>query len=266
MSIYQRNNIHVQGAGTKTMVLAHGFGCDQNMWRFIVPAFLSDYRVVLFDHVGAGKSDVSQYRRDKYESLEGYADDVLEIIDAVGGAPVVFVGHSVSGMIGILAAAKRPSAFERLILIGPSPCYINGPDYVGGFNKSDIEALLATLDSNYLGWSSATAPVIMGNADRPELAGELTESFCRTNPDIAKHFARVTFLSDNRHDLAQVRIPALVMQCSEDAIAPDSVGQFVHDHLPQSKLVHLSATGHCPHMSAPEETIAAMRQYLSSES
>jgi sigma-B regulation protein RsbQ len=263
MSIHQRNNIHIEGSGTKTMLLAHGFGCDQAMWRFVVPAFVNDHRVVLFDHVGAGKSDTTQYRAEKYSTLEGYADDVLEIIDAVGGAPVVFVGHSVSAMIGVLAAAKRPASFERLIMIGPSPCYINDSDYTGGFSRSDIESLLATLDSNYLGWSSATAPVIMGNPGRPELSGELVESFCRTNPDIAKQFARVTFLSDNRRELADVTVPALILQCSDDVIAPDSVGQFVKDRMPRSTLVRLSATGHCPHMSAPDETIAAIQQYLS---
>jgi sigma-B regulation protein RsbQ len=263
MSIHQRNNIHVDGMGTKTMLFAHGFGCDQNMWRFVTPAFMNGYRVVLFDHVGAGKSDLTQYRPEKYSSLEGYVDDVLEIIDAVGGAPVIFVGHSVSAMIGVLSAVKRPASFERLILVGPSPCYINDSDYVGGFSRADIEGLLATLDSNYLGWSTATAPVIMGNPDRPQLAGELAESFCRTNPEIAKQFARVTFFSDNRRDLPNVEIPALVLQCSEDLIAPDCVGQFVADRIPRSALVHLSATGHCPHMSAPDETITAIRDYLS---
>jgi len=248
------------------MLLAHGFGCDQNMWRFITPAFVGDYRIVLFDHVGAGKSDLTEYRHEKYATLDGYADDVLEIIDAVGGAPVIFVGHSVSAIMGVLAAAKRPDLFSNLILIGPSPCYINDSDYVGGFNRADIEALLATLDSNYLGWSTATAPAIMGNPDRPELAEELTESFCRTDPEIAKEFARVTFLSDNRRDLARAKVPALVMQCSEDVIAPDSVGQFVHDHMQESVLVRLAATGHCPHLSAPQETVAAMQRYLSATS
>jgi sigma-B regulation protein RsbQ len=262
MSIQQRNNIHIEGRGAKTMLFAHGFGCDQNMWRFMVPAFVNDYRVVLFDHVGAGKSDITQYRPEKYNTLDGYANDVLEIIDAVGGAPAIFIGHSVSAMIGVLAATKRPAAFERLILIGPSPCYINDADYVGGFSRADIDGLLATLDSNYLGWSSATAPVIMGNPHRPELAGELAESFCRTDPEIAKQFARVTFLSDNRSDLANVRVPALILQCSEDVIAPDCVGEFVKDHMRNSVLVRMSATGHCPHMSAVEETISAIRQYL----
>lgn len=246
------------------MLLAHGYGCDQNMWRFVVPAFQHGYRVVLFDHVGAGKSDLAQYRHEKYSTLQGYADDVLEILEAVDGAPSIFVGHSVSAIIGILAAIKRPEAFERLVLIGPSPCYINDEDYVGGFSRSDIESLRETLDSNYLGWSSTMAPIIIGNPDRPELAAELTESFCRTDPEIAKHFAQVTFLSDNRRDLASVKTPALILQCSEDAIAPQSVGEFVHRHLSGSTLVTLRATGHCPHLSAPEETIAAMQQYLRS--
>jgi sigma-B regulation protein RsbQ len=263
MSIYSRNNINVVGSGSRTMLLAHGFGCDQNMWRFIVPAFQDVYRIVLFDYVGAGKSDPSQYCRNRYNSLQGYVKDVLEIIDAVDGSPAVFVGHSVSAMIGVLAAIERPDAFERLVLVGPSPCYINDEEYVGGFTRSDIDSLLETLDSNYLGWSSAMAPVIMGNQDRPELAGELAESFCRTDPEIAKQFARVTFLSDNRSDLRLTKSPALVLQCAEDVIAPDSVGEYVHRHLAGSKLVRLAATGHCPHLSAPNETITAIREYLS---
>jgi sigma-B regulation protein RsbQ len=262
MSVYQRNNIHIAGTGTRTMLFAHGFGCDQNMWRFLVPAFQKAYRIVLFDHVGAGKSDLLSYQPYKYSTLEGYAGDVLEILQAAEGAPAIFVGHSVSAMIGVLASIKQPDAFERLILIGPSPCYINDGNYIGGFSRSDIESLLATLDSNYLGWSSAMAPVIMGNQDRPELVAELTESFCRTDPEIGKHFAQVTFLSDNRADLPLVKTPALVLQCSDDVIAPDPVGVYVHQHLPGSKLVRLQATGHCPHLSAPDETIAAIKEYL----
>lgn len=265
MSVYQRNNIHVVGSGERTMLLAHGFGCDQNMWRFLVPAFQKDYRVVLFDHVGAGKSDLLCYQHNKYSTLEGYADDVLEILRAVKGAPAIFVGHSVSAMIGVLAAIKQPDVFERLILIGPSPCYINDGGYIGGFSRNDIEGLLATLDNNYLGWSSTVAPVIMGNPERPELAVELTESFCRTDPEIAKQFARVTFLSDNRADLPLVKTPALVLQCSHDVIAPDSVGVYIHQHLSGSKLVKLQATGHCPHLSAPDETIMVMKEYLRRE-
>ena len=265
MSIFSRNNVQVYGSGPKTMVLAHGYGCDQHMWRFITPAFADRYRVVVFDHVGAGKSDAAQYDRQKYDTLDGYARDVLEIIDAAGGAPAVFVGHSVSASIGLLAAKRQPEAFERLVLIGPSPCYIDDDGYTGGFSRADIEGLLATLESNYLGWSSAIAPVIMGNPDRAELGAELTESFCRADPEIARHFARVTFLSDNRRDLADVLTPALILQCSEDIIAPTCVGEFVHRNLSGSTLVHLKATGHCPHLSAPEETIAAMRDYLSDD-
>ncbi len=244
------------------MLLAHGYGCDQIMWRYVVPAFQRDFRVVLFDHVGAGKSDIAQYSREKYGTLQGYADDVLDVIDAVDGAPVIFVGHSVSAMIGVLAAIKRPNAFEQLVLVGPSPCYINEGEYVGGLNRSDIDALLQTLDDNHIGWSRTMAPVIMKNQDRPELSSELAESFCRTDPEIAKHFARVTFLSDNRSDLRKVTVPSLVLQCSDDSIAPDTVGKFVHQELPGSTLVNLRACGHCPHLSAPDETIQAIRSYL----
>ncbi len=262
MSTFERHNINIVGTGGKTMLLAHGFGCDQVMWRFLVPAFQNDYRIVLFDHIGAGKSDLSQYSRDKYATLDGYAQDVLDIIDAVSGAPVIFIGHSVSAMIGVLAANKRPSAFERLVLVGPSPRYLNDDGYIGGFTSADIDSLLQTLDENHLGWSRAMAPVIMKNEDRPELASELEESFCRTDPEIAKHFARVTFLSDNRADLSKVTVPSLVLQCSDDSIAPQGVGEFVHRHLPGSTLVNLRATGHCPHLSSPAETIEAIKHYL----
>lgn len=263
MSIFQRHNIHIVGTGRKTIMFAHGYGCDQIMWRFLVPAFQESYRVVLFDYVGAGKSDLSSYSREKYGTLSGYAEDILEIIDAVSGAPVIFVGHSVSAMVGVLAAIKRPTAFERLVLVGPSPCYINDADYFGGFTKGDIDGLLQTLDENHLGWSRAMAPVIMKNEERPELASELAESFCRTDPEIAKHFARVTFLSDNRADLSKLTVPALVLQCSDDSIAPQSVGEFVHRHLSGSEFVKMRATGHCPHLSGPDETIQNIRDYLS---
>lgn len=262
MSIFSKHNINVFGRGARTILFAHGYGCDQNMWRFVAPSFADEYRVVLFDYVGAGKSDLSQYSRQKYGTLNGYADDVLDIIDAVEGAPVVFVGHSVSALIGVLASIKRPEAFERLILVGPSPCYINDGTYTGGFARADIDGLIRTLDENHLGWSQAIAPVIMKNADKPELALELSESFCRTDPRIAKHFARVTFLSDNRNDLAQVSVPSLILQCSEDDIAPESVGRFMHDNMPDSTFVKLEATGHCPHMSAPAETIQRITEYL----
>jgi len=263
MSIFQRHNINIVGNGSKTMVLAHGYGCDQIMWRFLTLEFQREYRIVLLDHVGAGKSDLSAYSRQKYATLQGYADDVLEIIKETADSPVIFVGHSVSAMIGVLAAIKKPGAFEKLILVGPSPCYINDGDYVGGFNRTDIDGLLQTLADNHLGWSKAMAPVIMKNENRPELAAELAESFCRTDPAIAKHFARVTFLSDNRADLPSLTVPSLILQCSEDSIAPVDVGDYLHKHLIGSTLVKMRAVGHCPHLSAPAETVQSMREYLS---
>jgi sigma-B regulation protein RsbQ len=246
----------------QAMVFAHGFGCDQNMWRYVAPAFADDYRVVLFDHVGAGNSDLSAYDSTRYGSLDGYATDLLEILHELGLTRVVFVGHSVSAMIGVLAAAREPERFDRLVLVGPSPRYLDDEGYVGGFSRADIEEMLDSLDSNYLGWSTVMAPVIMANPDRPELGAELANSFCRTDPRIAREFARVTFLSDNRGDLANVRTPALVLQCADDAIAPEVVGEFVHRNLAGSDLVQLRATGHCPNLSAPEETVAAIRAYL----
>ncbi len=264
MTVVGRNNVVVHGPpDAPPIVFAHGFGCDQNMWRHVWPAFADDHRVILFDHVGAGSSDWSAYDRDRYDSLHGYADDVLEIIDELGLTRAVFVGHSVSAMIGVLAASARPEAFDRLVLIGPSPRYVDDPPgYVGGFSAGDIEELLDSMDSNYLGWSSAMAPAIIGNPDRPELGQELTESFCRADPEIARHFARVTFLSDNRADLQRLRTPCLVLQCTDDAIAPTAVGDYVHAHLRHSRLVRLAATGHCPNLSAPQETIAAISAFL----
>lgn len=244
------------------MVFAHGFGCDQNMWRLITPAFEEEYRIIVFDYVGHGRSDFSAYDREKYNSLEGYTADVLEICRELDLQKVILVGHSVSAAIGIAAAIKEPERFESLILVGPSPCYINEEGYVGGFTRKSIEELLDFLDSNHLGWSSAMAPGIMGNADRPELSGELANSFCRTDPAVAKQFARVTFLSDTRGDLGRVRVPSLILQCSDDIIAPRCVGEYVHRKLAGSHLEILKATGHCPHLSAPAETIEAMRRFL----
>lgn len=261
MKTQKRNNVHVFGSG-KPMVFSHGFGCDQNMWRFVWPAFEKDYQVVLFDHVGSGKSDSSAYSIKKYSSLHGYADDVIEIIEEHSLKEVVFVGHSVSAMIGVLAALKRPELFSKLVLVGPSPCYINRDDYIGGFSKNDIEGLLESLDSNYLGWSQAMAPVIMGNPGEPALGEELTNSFCRTNPEIAKHFARATFLSDNRADLSDLTVPALILQCTDDVIAPIAVGEYVARSVKHGTFHQMKATGHCPNLSAPAETIAAIQNYL----
>jgi sigma-B regulation protein RsbQ len=262
MSVRTRNNVNVTGAGSRPMVFAHGFGCDQNMWRFVVPAFERDYKIVLFDHVGAGRSDLSAYSSSRYSSLKGYAEDVLEICRELDLEDVIFVGHSVSAMIGALAAIKEPHRFERLVMVGPSACYVNDDDYHGGFRREDIDELLDFLDSNYLGWSSAMAPQIMGNPERPELTEELTNSFCRTDPEIAKEFARVTFLSDNRSDLGKLQTRSLIIQCSDDVIAPVSVGEYVHNHVGGSHLAILKATGHCPNLSAPEETVAAIRAFL----
>lgn len=259
--VISRNNVKMWGEGSKTMLFAHGFGCDQNMWRFVTPAFENDYRIVVFDYVGAGKSDLSAYNNQRYADLNGYTQDVLDICEALDLSEVIFVGHSVSSMIGILAAIKRPY-FSKLILIGPSPCYINEDGYTGGFSRKDIEELLDTMDRNYIGWANYLAPAIMKNPDRPELGIELAESFCSTDPKIARQFATATFLSDNRKDLAKVNAPSLIMQCSEDLIAPFEVGNYLQAHLKRSTLKILEATGHCPHMSHPEETIAVIKEYL----
>jgi sigma-B regulation protein RsbQ len=263
VDVLTRNNVTLGGQpGGQPMVFAHGYGCDQNMWRFVAPAFAGQYRTVLFDFVGAGGSDLAAYDPQRYGSLPGYAADVVDVVRALDLRDVIFVGHSVSAMIGVLAATREPDRFAALVLVAPSPRYIDDEGYAGGFAETDIEELLASLDRNYLGWSSTMAPVIMGNADRPELGAELTASFCRTDPEVAKRFARATFLSDNRADLAGVKLPTLVLQCSDDPIAPDSVGEYVHEQIPGSKLVKLGATGHCPNLSAPDETVTAIASFL----
>jgi sigma-B regulation protein RsbQ len=261
--IQRRNNVRVAGKPDgRPLVFAHGFGCSQEMWNRVAPSFLDDFLVVLFDQVGAGGSDLSAYEPAKYASLNGYADDLIEILDDLDLHDAVFVGHSVSSMIGVLAAARRPDRFGALILVGPSPRYVNDGGYVGGFEPADIDDLLDTLDANYLGWSAAMAPAIVGNADRPELGDELTESFCRTDPAIASQFAKATFLSDNRRDLAEVTTPTLVLQCSDDIIAPTQVGLYVHEHIAGSEFVQLAATGHCPNLSGPDELSETIRTYL----
>ena len=263
MSALQRNNVTVHGRPDgPPMLFAHGYGCDQNMWRLVTPAFEPDHRVILFDHVGAGGSDPAAYDPVHHGSLEGYADDVVAICDELELEDATFVGHSVSAMIGVLAARRARGRIGRLVLVGPSPRYIDDEGYRGGFSREDIDELLDSLASNFLGWSSAMAPVIMGNAERPELGEELTSSFCRMDPEIAERFARVTFESDNRADLATVDVPTLVLQCRDDAIAPREVGAYVHAAIPGSTYVELDATGHCPNLSAPRETIAAIRDFL----
>ena len=263
MGVRRRNNVHLSGVDDgQPLLFAHGFGCDQNMWRFVTPAFESTHRIVLFDHVGAGGSDLTAFSADKYATLQGYADDIVELCRELDLRDAVYVGHSVAAMMGVLAAAQEPGLFDKLVLVGPSPRYIDDEDYVGGFSEEDIAGLLESLDSNYLGWSSTMAPVIMANADRPELSDELTNSFCRTDPDIARHFAHVTFTSDNRDDLARVAAPTLVLQCADDAIAPTPVGEYVAQQIPNSSLVRLDAVGHCPNLSAPDETVAAIKSFL----
>lgn len=262
VDVRRRNNVRESGDPSgQPIVFAHGFGCSQEMWRRVIPHFEREHRVVLFDHVGAGGSDTSAYDRARYDSLGGYAEDVLEILETLDVREAIFVGHSVSAMIGVLAATRDPSRFSSLVLVGPSPRYIDDEPYVGGFTRDDIDGLLDTLDANYLGWSQAMAPVIAGNADRPEVGDELTESFCRTDPAIAAHFARVTFLSDNRLDLQAVTVPTLVLQCSDDVIAPEPVGRYVAERIPGSSFHQLAAKGHCPNLSDPDELAAAIKAY-----
>lgn len=264
INVQRRNNVHVSGNGKVTMLLAHGFGCDQHMWRLLSPNFEERFRVVAFDLVGSGASDLSAYDENKYSTLHGYTADLLEIIDQYAEGPVVFVGHSVSAMVGLLATTAAPNRFLAQIMVAPSPCYVNDGDYVGGFTREDVDDLLDTIEGNYLGWSSAMAPTIMGAPDQPELGVELTNSFCRTDPDIAKHFARVTFLSDHRIDLPNSHVPALILQCNEDLIAPIMVGHYMNAMLPRSTLTMIDNVGHCPHLSAPGACSVAISCFLTS--
>ena len=257
-----KNCVRVAGrADGRPIMLAHGFGCDQNLWRLVVPLLAERFRLILFDHVGSGSSDPSAWDAERYSDLQQYADDILEIIDAMSLDDVVFVGHSVASMMGVLAAATRPEAFAGLVLLTPSPRYLDDEDYRGGFERTDIDELLDSIDSNYLGWSRAMAPVIMGTPDRPELEDELGDSFCRTDPQRALTFARTTFLSDNRADLARVTVPTVIVECAHDTLAPREVGAYCHAHIRGSTLVTLDATGHCPHLSAPQATAAAIADF-----
>ncbi len=265
MDLVQRHAVTRTGRlGAPAMVLGPGFGCDQDMWRHVAPAFESDHEVVRFDHVGSGQSDVSAYDPEHYDDLQAYADDIVLLSRELGLRDIVLVGHSVAAMMAVLAQRAAPDLFAALVLVGPSACYVDDLEtgYVGGFDERDVEELLELLGSNYLGWSRSMAPVIMGNADRPELGQELTDSFCRTDPDVARQFARLTFTSDNRADLPHVSAPTLVLQCTDDTIAPLSAGRYVHDAIPDSTWVHLDAVGHLPHLSSPDETIAAIRSFL----
>lgn len=262
MSVLRRNNVTIDGAGEQTIVFAHGFGCDQQAWERVRGAFDDRYRTLAFDHVGAGNSDLSAYEPKRYDSLDGYVRDLLEILAELDLHQVIFVGHSVASMIGMLAAIREPGRFAALIMVCPSPCYVDEPGYSGGFSRADLDELLDMIDSNFLGWSREGAKMIMGNPDRPELGAELGSSFCQTDPEIARQFARVTFLSDHRADLPRCPTRTLVLQTKADMVAPDGVGQYVAAHMPNADFRLMDATGHCPHMSAPAETIAAIRSFL----
>jgi len=260
--VFKRNNVMISGEGTRSILFSHGFGCDQHMWTEVARTFERDFRVILFDHVGAGRSDLTAYNSAKYATLQGYADDVVEIGRELGLADAIFVGHSVSAMIGALASVKAPGMFSELVMVGPSPCYIDSDDYTGGFSRDQVLELLDFLADNHLGWSAAMAPAIMGNADRPELSTTLENSFCATDPEIAREFAKVTFLSDNRADLSSIVARTLILQCRDDIIAPQCVGEYVHEHIPNSQFRLLNATGHCPNLSAPDEVAAAIREFV----
>jgi sigma-B regulation protein RsbQ len=262
MSVSLRHHVKVAGSGPATLVFAHGFGCDQNMWRMLAPRYASRFKTVTFDWVGSGKSDLAAYDSSKYASLKGYAADLLDVVDEFAAGPVIFVGHSVSAMIGLLAGVEAPHKLAAHIMIGPSPSYINDGDYVGGFTRNDIDGLLDMLESNYLGWASSMAPAIMGAPERPELGEELASSFCRTDPDIAKQFARVTFLSDNRLDVPKLAAPSLIIQSREDIIAPLAVGEYLQRMLPNGTLRVVDNVGHCPHLSAPSASAAAIDEFL----
>jgi sigma-B regulation protein RsbQ len=260
--VLTRNNVKVTGSGSQPILFAHGFGCDQNMWRYVAPSFEEDYRVIVFDYVGSGGSDLSAYDSARYATLDGYAQDILDICEALDLHDVILVGHSVSSMVAVLAANREPERFAQLLLIGPSPRYVNDGAYIGGFEHADIDGLLQMMDTNYVGWANFLGPAIMKNPERPELAEELTGSFCSTDPKLARRFAEVTFFADNRSDLQHVRVPTLIMQCADDMIAPEVVGKYTHEAIPGSEFRQMEATGHCPHMSHPEETIRIMREYL----
>ena len=260
--ITRRNNVNIFGNGKRTMLFGHGFGCDQNTWRWITPYFRDDFKIVVFDYVGAGSSDLKAYQPDRYSTLEGYALDIVEICDELGLIDIVFVGHSVSSMIGILAQKLRPGLFDQMVFIGPSPRYLNDDGYHGGIDREDLEGLLAVMEDNYQGWSQLLAPKIMGNLDRPALGEQLTASFCATDPAIAKEFARVTFLSDNRKDLPSLDIPSLTIQCQQDFLTSEQVAIYIRQHTPKNQLTMLSSTGHCPHLSDPQGVANAIKLFL----
>jgi sigma-B regulation protein RsbQ len=263
-TIQRRNNICISGQGGRPLMFVHGLGCDQRMWRYVAPTFEPDYKVIKLDLVGCGQSELAAFNPDRYSKLEGYAQDILDAIEALDLHDLTFVGHSVSSMLGAIAAIRQPERFSKLIMVAPSPCYLNHPpDYLGGFDRQDIEELIDMMDKNYMGWASFLAPLAMGNSDSPQLAQELEHSFCSTDPITAKSFAKVTFYSDCRPLLPKIVTPCLVLQCSEDALVPEPIGEYLHHHIPHSSYIKMKATGHCPHLSNPVETAAVIRNYIS---
>lgn len=262
MEITKRNNVKIIGKGSQVIMFAHGFGADQNSWKGIIPAFIPDFKIILFDYVGSGNSDIGSYNASRYNNLSGYADDVIDICKALDLEDVIFVGHSVSSMVGVLASLKMPSLFKKIVFIGPSPRYINDEGYYGGMEEPDLEALLEMMDSNYLGWAGNMAPAIVGNADRPEHWENLSASFCATDPNIAKQFARVTFLSDNRKDLPLLKIPSLTIQCRDDILTSETVAKYILKHTPGNKMVLLDSTGHCPHLTDTDNVIKTIKEFI----
>jgi sigma-B regulation protein RsbQ len=261
--VWHRHHLAVIGEGPRTIVLAHGFGCDQRAWRHVAADLARDHRVVLFDHMGCGRSDAAQWTPQRYATLNGYAQDVVDICAQLPWRDLVYVGHSISGSIGILAAIAAPQYFDRLILVGPSPRFLNDPpDYMGGFEREDILAMLDLMDRNRIGWANYLAPVAMKNDDRPELSRELADNLCAGDPAIIRHFAEVVFMSDVRAELPKLTRPALILQCADDAIASGEVGAYLHQHLRGSRLRLMKATGHLPHLSHPQETIEMIRAEL----
>lgn len=261
--VLKRNNVKVHGEGKPVLMLAHGFGCDQNMWRFIQPDLETDYTLVLFDYCGSGKSDTSFYSKERYSSLEGFARDIVEIADALALSDVVLMGHSVSSITGLLAANARPDLFSKLVMICPSPCFLNiPPDYHGGFDRSDLEELVALMDQNYVGWARYLAPLVMGSANSPELVAELGDSFCSTDPVFAKNFAKATFFSDNREDLKRLQLPTLILQSARDTLAAQEVGEYMHDQIAHSTFRVIQAEGHCLHMTHPKDVIRELKAFV----
>jgi sigma-B regulation protein RsbQ len=262
-AVLKRNNVSIIGTGPQDLVFAHGFGCDQNMWRFLTPEFVEQYRVILFDYTGSGQSDINGYDLRKYSKLEGYADDILDICRALKLQNVILIGHSVSATIATLAAIRAPEQFSRLIHICPSPCFLNDPPaYMGGFELSDLEELLSLMDKNYIGWANYLAPIVIGGQASDILTGELSDSFCSTDPVVTKNFARTTFMSDNRADYAKTPVPVLIIQSQIDNLASLEVGEFLHRITPKSKMRVIESEGHCPHMTHPSLVVNAIKSYL----